>query len=329
LMRSYFGADRNAYYLYAVQNVRQGQGESIETYVARLRQLIKYANQNMMQINSTLEISQFIAGLADPVLANLVSRKRNNHLFESSNAPFPPMRTLDYYVRLASNSAPLAFVQHQAAHPGACSQPPLLAPPSAVMPYSAAPFAMPCYPALAMSPAVPYATASVKPQGPHAYASFQPVPSQPGPLAAATVDATVNATPTPPVQEERPRSPPYYHPYNTAGKPPRPRKDNNNNSKADSSSSKEQRPRSAKAGVSSPYPSAYTCFNCMQKGHGSRECSRPRDDVAITKNRATWKTDQEQRRNNDLDARVKAILRTMAPTVPPQAAPASSDKTLN
>lgn len=187
LLLFYFGADRNTYYLQAVQEAKQNAGESIEAFVSRLRQLVKHANQRVQQITPQMEIAQFIAGIADPLVSSLVARDRNIDLHSSSVPPYPPLHPLEHYVRLASYSAPVATAHARAAyHPGQSTHSAM-----ATVPLASSSAYSPAY---SRSVGAPLAAASV--------AATTPV------LSSTSVD------PAPPTA---PRSPPFYkHPDNHA-----------------------------------------------------------------------------------------------------------------
>jgi hypothetical protein len=101
LWNHFFGADQSSFYHEEVGRTTQQAGESIETFAARLGDLVRLANQRELYVTPAAAIAQFIAGLRDEFTRRLLRRDQATDSANAARGISPRLPDYAAYVREA------------------------------------------------------------------------------------------------------------------------------------------------------------------------------------------------------------------------------------
>ena len=95
LLAYYFGADQSEHYLNQALEAKQKASESLEAYSARLKELIRLANQSAVCVPLPLEIQLFVKGLRDVITKRAMTFMRADDLARIKKGRRPRLTTYE------------------------------------------------------------------------------------------------------------------------------------------------------------------------------------------------------------------------------------------
>lgn len=101
LLAYYFGADQSERYVNEALDAKQKASESLEAYAARLKELIRLANQSAECVPLALEIQLFIKGLRDALTKRAMTFMRADDLDRVRKGKKPRLTTYEECVMVA------------------------------------------------------------------------------------------------------------------------------------------------------------------------------------------------------------------------------------